>query len=136
MLIRTMLVMVCCGLAGTAAAAPLDVCPTLATGHWTIVSVGTDDRATAMSGEEARSYIGKKAIISERHLVFGPQRCEIAKSEAHYVPDAWYTKPGFTYSVILDCTVYKEMPLFLIGRSCKRMLATLDGWNFILRKTR
>ena len=136
MLTKTMLAMMCCGLAGAAAAAPLDVCPTLVTGNWTIVSVGTDDLATAMSGEEARSYVGKKATISESQLVFGPRRCEIAKSEAHYVPGAWYTKPGFTYSVILSCTVDKEVPLFLIGKSCKRMLAALDGWNFVLQKTK
>lgn len=89
-----------------------------------------------MSREEARSFIGKRVSISERQLAFAPRRCKIAEITVHYVADEWYAMPGLPYFVDIDCTTDMEVPAFLTGKSCNRMVGILDGWTFDMRRAR
>jgi hypothetical protein len=124
--------------ATAAAAAPLkDVCPTLAIGRWTIVSVRQDSPITVICSEEAHTYIGRKIFVSRRKVIYGNLKCDVVKESVDYSTDELFSAPGHPYSVIYDCRDGKMfIPGFEIGKSCDSIRSGLDGWAFVLRRSK
>lgn len=119
-----------------------DVCPSLATGTWRIMSVKSDP-ITAMSYKEAHAFIGQKVIVSEHEVIFGKLRCEVVKEDVTYTKEEDAKEfsaqelyvPGYPYGVIYGCrdrTLF--IPGFDVGKSCDKILSGRDGWTFFLRR--
>ena len=141
---RKVFIKAVCPFALTSSASAGDVCPTLATGTWRIVSV-KNDPITAMSNQEARAFVGQKIIVSEHEVIFGKLRCEVVKEVVTYTKEEDRKEfsaqelyvPGYPYGVSYDC---RDRALFIpgfdVGKSCDKILSGLDGWTFFLRRSK
>lgn len=104
-------------------------CAPNAEGQWRIVSYTTAD-VSAVDDAEARSHIGKTVLVDKTRVVFDGRICAV--SNVSVKPDV--DNADFPTAVDYGCKGKAIIPVFLVGRSCDEVLASLDGAAYALRR--
>ena len=115
------------------ATASAPVCRNPLDGNWAIESYRFDGEVVAISSEEAKARVGKPVIIAARYVSFpGYPRCSVRESRVERSTD----HKSFPRVIMLGCQGGGVIPGFYVGRRCDRLLASLDGATYVLRRQR
>jgi len=88
-----------------------------------------DEGVVAVSDAEAQSRVGKVVSIGPQRVTFpGYGTCIVRQVNA--LPGAYFR--NYPRGLSYDCTAQVYLPNFFVGARCDRILASLDGANYLL----
>jgi hypothetical protein len=107
------------------------LCRTGAAGVWKVSDVRLDT-ISAVTAAEARKSVGEIVKVTPNRIIFPPDTCDIKGTENSDSRDY----PGFPLEIHVICKGKTSIPELYIGHSCAKIVAALDGANYVLKRVR